>query len=939
MAPTAGEPPSASGGRRFGRYELVGELGAGGMGVVLAARDPELERRVAIKILRPEQIAGAGKEAEHTVRLDGGGKPRDLVRERLLAEGRAMARLSHPNLLAVYEVGEVDGQIFLAMEHVEGKTLAAWGRAARRSWREIAGAYVQAGRGLAAAHAAGVVHGDFKPDNALVDETGRVRVIDFGVARLAGAQQARSLAGTPGFIAPEQHRGHPAGPLTDQFAFAVALYRELYDSAPYPEPEPGRDPVERFAGGPRPAPRGAAPRRFERILRRALSPDPADRHRSMDDLVAALEQDPGRRRRAVALAAIAITAVTGSLLLTRTGADSTGPSPECRGVAELAAGAWNPAERDRLRAAFVASGRPHAARSADLVAARLDGYAAEWRRERQAACDATFAGGGQSLELLGHRVECLDRRLAQLRAAADTLTRGSDGAVVDGAVRMATSLEPVADCARADALRPEWPMPADPMERAAVTRLTDELERATTELRAGRPNGAAVAATAVLAQAPLVPDRPPLFARASWVLGLALEQLSAPEQANSALVEALQLAERGRDGAHATRILIDLARVVGLRLRRPAEAVRLIGVAEAGLARVPADKREEMRLRLLQSTGDVAVADGRPVDAERAFRKAVELSHSLFEPDHLRISDAEARLAITADDLGRPAESRERNLRALAIRIKNLGPEHPNVAVTRNNLAESYRIEGNLEAARTQYQQCLAVLERIPNHREYPGTLTNLGLLELQAGNLDEAGRHIQQALARREQTLGPDHPDVANSLYNLGNVLQLRGEYRQALVMFQRALEIRGKRLGHDHAHYGRSLGGIAGVLLELGRWKEALDHAQRAVRVMSARTDTVDGYIAFALHSSGNALIQLGRPREAIADLERAMPARIEGPPARAETGFALARALWDSRVDRRRAVQLAREAHAVFAAGGKRWEREAARAERWLRAHATR
>src|SRR5262245_43441220 len=176
--------------QRFGRYEVIEEIGAGGMGVVLAAHDPELDRRVAIKILRAEAITVAQKVAEHTVRLGPDGRRRDLRRERLLAEGRAMAKISHPNLVAVYEVGEIDGQVFLVMEYVEGTTLAAWCRE-DRPWREVLRAFVQAGRGLDAAHAAGLVHGDFKPGNALVDQTGRVRIIDFGLARAAGAHRDR----------------------------------------------------------------------------------------------------------------------------------------------------------------------------------------------------------------------------------------------------------------------------------------------------------------------------------------------------------------------------------------------------------------------------------------------------------------------------------------------------------------------------------------------------------------------------------------------------------------------------------------------------------------------------------------------------------------------------------------------------------------------------
>ncbi|MBC7978010.1 MAG: serine/threonine protein kinase, partial [Myxococcales bacterium] len=184
-------------GQRFGRYTIIERLGAGGMSVVYAAHDPDLDRRVALKLLCPGLVLGADKAEEYTVRLDRAGNVADPVRDRLLSEGRALARLSHANLVAVYEVGEVGDSIFLAMEHVAGPSLATWLAGPTRPWREIASVFVQAGRGLDAAHRAGLVHGDFKPDNVVLEaQTGRACVVDFGLARGAGTRPA-ALFGTP----------------------------------------------------------------------------------------------------------------------------------------------------------------------------------------------------------------------------------------------------------------------------------------------------------------------------------------------------------------------------------------------------------------------------------------------------------------------------------------------------------------------------------------------------------------------------------------------------------------------------------------------------------------------------------------------------------------------------------------------------------------------
>ncbi len=228
--------PSPGPGSRIGRFEIEGPIGAGGMGVVYSARDPQLGRRVALKLLRPGDFA------------DSSG------RERALAEARAMARLSHPNVVAIYEVGSLGDELFIAMELVVGRTLRAWLESGERSWREILVMFLAAGRGLAAAHAAGLVHRDFKPDNVLVGDDGRVLITDFGLARLGGAEASGStpsqsagnlaqgaspltppgaLLGTPAYMAPEQLDGAGATAASDQFAFCTSLFEALAGQRPY----------------------------------------------------------------------------------------------------------------------------------------------------------------------------------------------------------------------------------------------------------------------------------------------------------------------------------------------------------------------------------------------------------------------------------------------------------------------------------------------------------------------------------------------------------------------------------------------------------------------------------------------------------------------------------------------------------------------------------
>ena len=210
-------------GATIGRHVVLRKLGAGGMGVVYAAYDPELDRKVALKLLLP---AASGV---------GGGKRRD----RLLREAQALARLADPHVVSVHEVGVVDGAVYLAMEYVPGVDLQRWLAARPRGWREIADVMGQAGAGLRAAHRVGVIHSDFKPSNVLVGDDGRVRVADFGLATRRGADADQegpprtlldapaALAGTPVYMAPELFHGAPTTAQSDQYAFCVALYEAL----------------------------------------------------------------------------------------------------------------------------------------------------------------------------------------------------------------------------------------------------------------------------------------------------------------------------------------------------------------------------------------------------------------------------------------------------------------------------------------------------------------------------------------------------------------------------------------------------------------------------------------------------------------------------------------------------------------------------------------
>ena len=379
---TAAEALPTPAGATLGRYRLERELGTGGMGVVHAAFDPDLERRVALKVLR---VTAPSLEAK----------------DRLMREARAMARLAHPNVVTVHEVGTANGRDFVAMELIQGETLAEWLRSTRRTPAMILDAFIAAGRGLAAAHAAGIVHRDFKPHNVLRSRDGRIAVTDFGLAReaegllpvalettlpvgtqttgvastpstLAGITVTGALLGTPAYMAPEQWSGGAVTPATDQFAYCVALWEALAGDRPYRGPT--LDELRLQVGrGPAALDASRIPRRLRGILRRGLDPAPGKRWPNMDRLLAELVRASRGRQLAFALAGGALVGAVVLLAALRAG----GGAPTCEPPARPLVAAWSPALAAELRARTSAA-------HADV----LEAAAREWSAARARACTA-----------------------------------------------------------------------------------------------------------------------------------------------------------------------------------------------------------------------------------------------------------------------------------------------------------------------------------------------------------------------------------------------------------------------------------------------------------------------------------------------------------------------------------------------------------------------
>ncbi|HEX2877797.1 MAG TPA: protein kinase [Polyangiaceae bacterium] len=316
-----GSPGADEGGpTRIARYQIVSLLGAGASGVVYRAFDPQLKRAVALKLLRPEVHHGSHEQSA-----------------RMLREAQAMARLSHPHVVAVYDVGLHEGTVYLVMEYIDGHTLRDWLREKPRELSEILAVFADAARGLAAAHAKGLVHRDFKPENVLVAEDGRARVTDFGLARESDSwllerqmdDQAstelyaptRGLVGTPAYMAPELFEGGVASPASDQFAFCVALFVALFDKHPFKAGEgiALSELITRVRGGTLQHPAFTHPRheRLFGVLQRGLAATTAARFPGIPQLLLALDGAVGRRRSGLFLMASALSALVVALASAR----------------------------------------------------------------------------------------------------------------------------------------------------------------------------------------------------------------------------------------------------------------------------------------------------------------------------------------------------------------------------------------------------------------------------------------------------------------------------------------------------------------------------------------------------------------------------------------------------------------------------------------------
>jgi tetratricopeptide (TPR) repeat protein len=840
------QPAALAAGGRVGRFELVREIGRGGMGVVWEARDPTLERRVAVKLL-PAGAVG------------------DLARERLLREARSLARVSHPNVVAVHEAGIVGEQLFIAMELVSGEPLDRW-IGSGRPWRAVAARFAAAARGLAAVHDAGLVHRDFKPHNVVVAGD-QVKVIDFGLARLEGLSPAPALAadgeaapeeltatglfvGTPAYASPEQLAGEPAGPASDVFSFSVSLWQALMGDRPFK----GRSKetlLAAIAVGPPPRPR-RWPAPLRRLLLRGLAADPGDRPASMAAIAATLERSLGRRRRLVAAAVLAASAAAAAGWI----AARPAAADPCAAAAELEA--WTPLRRAAAAAALATSPSPVARGKAERLVAGLDRAAAGWSAARLGACRAGRIGEDPAA-IAGSRSGCFERQQGRFASTVDLLT-SRDRDAGHRAVELVAELPEPGECA-ADRVAGS-PLPEDPARRAAIAEAGRELARIEALLAAGRIDEARGAIEPLVASAA---DHAPLLAGVHRARARAAKFLGELDAAIDSLKRAVWAATASRDPALEALAAAELALALVEHRSDTAGSADRIAHARALLPRLSPTEEAEVRLsiaRALVVAHRFEDVEGELAAARRAHRRAGDDGAKRLWRQAALDSTAAFVATEKGDRLGALALQR----RALASIEAAFGPDHPLVADTAEQLYRVARAAGKDDEERHQLRRAGAIRERLN------GESNELFRLMFRAaaneGHPERQIPDLEAAHAVGRELYGDHHPDLAVVLVNLGTALAEAGRGDEGLQRIRQADALLVELYGAEAPERSMSLLG------ELDVRKIRNDHEEiaRVARSLLPRLPEARRVERFTARLYLlDALAELGRWREARAEIDQ--------------------------------------------------------------------
>jgi tetratricopeptide (TPR) repeat protein/predicted Ser/Thr protein kinase len=855
-----------------GRYSVGSLLGRGGMGTVYRARDLTLDRDIALKV--------------HRLGADNA---------RLQREAVAMAQLAHPNVVNVFEVGTVDTWMYVAMEYVRGATLREWIAAAPRGWREILTLLGDAGRGLAAAHASGLVHRDFKPDNVLVGDDGRPRVSDFGLARVDDTTTSESraastscemaltvtgtLLGTPAYMAPEQFAGGAVDARCDQFAFCVVAWECLHGQRPFAGATIAA--IQLAIEGhelQRPVGRTAVPPEVIRVLERGLAAAPGERYPDMPTLLAELRRaaSPRSKRRLVIAGVVALAAI-GIAIPVRAVIGERRRVAACDDQGEAIRRELDAGTRSSIERAFLATDLPIARSAFDHTIAVLARHTEALATETAAACRA---------EVDPARRACLAGNRSELAGVVDSLA-SADAGLVQRAPDVAWGMFDPSPC--------DDDILAAPTAASTPARVAD-LGRMKALARAGAYREGIAAAAPLLEDARATSDRGLEYA-VLFELGQMQQEVDPPHKVVPVFHQAHAVAESlGRD-LDAAAALEALANVAGVDQNDYAAAHRYLDLARAKLERLGGGNLL-LEAKVLMTEAQTLADENRLAEAEPIQRRAIALLEQSHGVDHPSVGAVHGTLSQILRGEGKLAEALAESERALAILDHALGPDHPTTAGASMTLGQSLIDAGRFDEARTRLLAADEVFVRVygPDHPVRAGIHGNLGLLEQARERWDAALPAFRVALGILEKSEGPGSPSAAGARRDIALTLAGSGQLDEAVAEAERSLAILDE-LGPEGAPQ------LAGVLTDLARIQLARSRPLLALPIAERALGTV------------------------LAQGESAPPDELSA------ARFAVARALWDAHGDRARARTLAEQALTGAPAGATRDEIDA-----WLAAHPT-
>ncbi len=824
-------------GSTLGRFVIHDTLGEGGMGLVFAAIDPDLQRTVALKVLRSRTSEARG---------------------RLLREARAMATIRHPNVVAVHEVGIDRGRVYLVMDHIDGGDLRRWLQAKRHPWTEILRIFIEAGRGLEAAHTHGLVHRDFKPSNVLIGRDGRVAVTDFGLVTppdvpseatggSVNADDVRTttgtILGTPRYMAPEQLAREMATAASDQFAFCVALFEALCGEHPF-----GSTPAERAARARSRTLTKVTPRDINRrtiaAIELGLEPDPERRHPDMGTLLTELERSvraPARRRRWVASVTVVVVAVVVGHQSGQRDAPSPCPSSNPTDIQTV----WDASRRGEVREALPDD-------SAQRVVTALDDYAHAWSAQLHEICLSAAVRHDASEELLERRRQCLEQRRASVEQSVELIVDGRGPSPLEVAYAL-PSLDPCTDLAALGMLTPR---PTAPHLTHRIDTLLELRAQAATMLEAGYPAEALANLDAAFAEVKEV----------GWVpLEIDYLGLMALAQGKTSPREGLATWRQAYQRAIG---LDDRTRLLRLELEGVEHNLRLAQIDDAkfllGVARTRGSDLEGQEPLLTHAQARVATFEGDYETAETAYRALVDMAQIKDIAPHER-GDRYGDLAAILMTRGRFDEAAGLVDTAVEAIEQAYGTTHPRAVAWRANRAASNMERGLV----TRAEEELRDLRTFAPEQDQDMLAQFLARVLRSQGRLREALDLDLEAMRRREARLGALHPSTleAKGAVALDYVkLDELAEAEPLLVAATEAIT--------DQTPHGRALRLLA-YLAIVRRKQGQLDAAWETSQQALARLEHVDeaGRDGILVeHQAGLVLLAMGRPADATERLERA-------------------------------------------------------------------